>query len=278
MNSEYNEWLGKTEVFHEQISEVNAKRLHHTLTQNGNPPSSGEAVFPLFLLTLGEPSVPPNQLGEDGHPKRGSFMPPIPLKRRMFAGAEYEFHRALRVGDEVKTTWNITDITRKNGSSGELVFINILREFHVRETLCATENRNIVFTDSDPKIRELNDPEESGEWMEEMSTNPLQLFRYSALTFNCHRIHYDRAYATQVEGYPGLVVHGPLLATWLSLFAVRKSGRELKKFRFRAKRPVFDLHHFNLTGDLSGNDAAKLRVLDHQSQLAIAAEAEFIPL
>ena len=278
MNSEYNEWLGKTEVFHEQISEVNAKRLHHTLTQNVNPPSSGEAVFPLFLLTLGEPSVPPNQLGEDGHPKRGSFMPNIPLKRRMFAGAEYEFNRSLRVGDEVKTTWNITDITRKNGSSGELVFINILREFHVRETLCATENRNIVFTDSDPKIRELNDPEESGEWMEEMSTNPLQLFRYSALTFNGHRIHYDRPYATEVEAYPGLVVHGPLLATWLSLFAARKSGRELKKFRFRAKRPVFDLHHFNLTGDLSGNDAAKLRVLDHQSQLAIAAEAEFIPL
>ena len=277
MNSEYNEWLGKTEVSLEQISEVNAKRLHHTLTQNCNPPSSGEAVFPLFLLTLGEPSVPPNQLGEDGHPKRGSFMPTIPLKRRMFAGAEYEFNRALRVGDEVKTTWNITDITRKNGSSGELVFINILREFHVRETLCATENRNIVFTDSDPKIRELNDPEESGEWMEEMSTNPLQLFRYSALTFNGHRIHYDLAYATEVEGYPGIVVHGPLLATWLSLFVARKSGRKLKKFRFRAKRPVFDVHHFNLTGDLSGKDAAKLRVLDHQLQLAVSAEAEFVP-
>ena len=104
------------------------------------------------------------------------------------------------------------------------------------------------------------------------------LMQYSVLTFNGHRIHYDRPYATEVEAYPGLVVHGPLLATWLSLFAARKSGRELKKFRFRAKRPVFDLHHFNLTGDLSGNDAAKLRVLDHQSQLAIAAEAEFIPL
>jgi 3-methylfumaryl-CoA hydratase len=113
--------------------------------------------------------------------------------------------------------------------------------------------------------------------MEEMSTNPLQLFRYSALTFNGHRIHYDRPYATEVEAYPGLVVHGPLLATWLSLFAARKSGRELKKFRFRAKRPVFDLHHFNLTGDLSGKDAAKLRVLDHQLQLAVSAEAEFVP-
>jgi len=98
MNSEYNKWLGKSEVFHEQISEVNAKRLHHTLTQNGNLPSSGEAVFPLFLLTLGEPSVPPNQLGDVVHLKRASFMPPIPFKRRMFSGAEYEFHRALRVG------------------------------------------------------------------------------------------------------------------------------------------------------------------------------------
>jgi 3-methylfumaryl-CoA hydratase len=114
--------------------------------------------------------------------------------------------------------------------------------------------------------------------MEEMNTNPLQLFRYSALTFNCHRIHYDRSYATEVEGYPGLVVHGPLLATWLSLFVASKSGRKLKKFRFRAKRPVFDLHNFNLIGDLTGKDTANIRVLDHQSQLAITAEAEFLPL
>jgi 3-methylfumaryl-CoA hydratase len=111
-----------------------------------------------------------------------------------------------------------------------------------------------------------------------MNTNPLQLFRYSALTFNCHRIHYDRSYATEVEGYPGLVVHGPLLATWLSLFAAKKSGRKLKKFRFRAKRPVFDLHNFNLDGNLTGKDTANIRVLDHQSQLAITAEAEFLPL
>jgi 3-methylfumaryl-CoA hydratase len=113
--------------------------------------------------------------------------------------------------------------------------------------------------------------------MEEMSTNPLQLFRYSALTFNCHRIHYDRAYATQVEGYPGLVVHGPLLATWLSLFATKKSGRKLKKFSFMGKRPVFDLHHFTLSGENSGKDTAELRVLDHQLQLAVSAEAEFVP-
>ena len=110
-----------------------------------------------------------------------------------------------------------------------------------------------------------------------MRTNSLQLFRYSALTFNGHRVHYDQPYATQVESYPGLVVHGPLLATWLSLFAERKSGRRLNKFSFIGKRPVFDLHHFTLSGENSGNDSTKLCVLDHQLQIAVTAEAEFFP-
>ena len=277
MIPEYEAWIGKTEVFKEQLSEVNTKRLYHTLNITDSPPSSGESVFPLALLILGEPSVSPEEIGEDGHPVRGGFMPPISLKRRRFAGGEYEFHQPLRVGDEVRVTWCITDIIRKNGSSGELIFVNIRRDFHAMEVLCATEIRKIVYTDSDPKVRPIDDPEMNGEWVEEMHSDPLQLFRFSALTFNCHRIHYDRPYATEVEGYPGLVVHGPLLATLLSLFASRKSGSELKRFRFSGKRPVFDLHDFTLTGDINGNDTAKLRVLDYQSQLAVTAEAEFIP-
>ena len=276
MIPEYEAWIGKTEVFKEQLSEVNTTRLYHTLNITDNPPSSGESVFPLALLILGEPSVSPEEIGEDGHPVRGGFMPPISLKRRMFSGGEYEFHQPLRVGDEVRVTWCITDIIRKNGSSGELIFVNIRRDFHAMEVLCATEIRKIVYTDSDPKVRPIDDPEMTGEWVEEMHSDPLQLFRFSALTFNGHRIHYDRPYATEVEGYPGLVVHGPLLATWLSLFAARKSGSDLKRFRFRGKRPVFDLHDFTLTGDLNGKDTAKLRVLDYQSQLAVTAEAEFI--
>ena len=155
--------------------------------------------------------------------------------------------------------------------------MNILRKFLVNETLCARENRKVVYTDSDPKSQPLTAPEKIGEWFEEMQTNSLQLFRYSALTFNGHRVHYDQPYATQEEGYPGLVVHGPLLATWLSLFAEQKSGQKLKKFSFMGKRPVFDLHHFTLSGELSGNDSAKLSVLDHQLQLAVSAEAEYFP-
>lgn len=277
MIPDYNSWIGKKEVFTDQLTEINSTRLHYTLNLSGKPPSYGEPVFPLALLMLGEPSVPPNDVGIDGHPARGEFMPPVPLKRRMFAGGDYEFHRPLRVGDVVSVSWKTTDITHKNGKSGDLVFVNILREFSVKGILCATENRKIVYTDSDPKSRTPTNPEKSGKWFEQMNTNPLQLFRYSALTFNGHRVHYDFPYATEVEGYPGLVIHGPLLATWLSLFAERKSGLKLKKFSFRGKQPIFEINNFTLNGNSNGNNSAELQVLDHKFQLAVTAEAEFFP-
>jgi len=277
MNSpEYASWINKKEIFFDQLTEVNINRLHYTLNLSGNPTSMGEPVFPMALLILGEPSVRPDELGEDGHPARGGFMPPVALKRRMFAGGDYEFFQPLNVGDKVYVSWKITDITRKTGSSGELVFVDILREFKVKQQLCATENRHIVYTDSKPKTGQTDEAEIPGEWIEKIKTNAVQLFRYSALTFNGHRIHYDRKYATEVEGYPGLVVHGPMMATMLSLFAEQQSGRKLRKFIFRGKRPVFDLDGFTLTGSFSGKDSAELRVLDHQSQLSMSAEAEFL--
>ena len=277
MNSpEYASWINKEEIYVDQLTEVSINRLYYTLNLPGNPPTLGEPVFPLAQLILGEPSVRPDELGEDGHPARGSFMPPVPLKRRMFAGGDYEFFQPLNVGEKVHVSWKITDITRKTGNSGELVFVEILRELKVNRQLCATENRHIVYTDSKPKIGQTDETEMPGEWTEKIKTNAVQLFRYSALTFNGHRIHYDRTYATEVEGYPGLVVHGPLMATMLSLFAERNSGRQLRKYSFRGKRPVFDLDGFTLTGSFSGRDSAELRVLDHQSQLSMSAEAEFL--
>lgn len=277
MNSqEYASWINKEEIYFDQLTEVNISRLHYTLNLSGNPPTLGEPVFPLALLTLGEPSVRPDELGEDGHPARGSFMPPVPLKRRMFAGGDYEFFQPLNVGEKIHVSWKITDISSKTGYSGELVFVDILRQFKVNQQLCATEKRHIVYTDSKPKIGQTDEAEIPGVWKEKINTNAVQLFRYSALTFNGHRIHYDRTYATEVEGYPGLVVHGPLMATMLSLFAERQSGRKLHKFSFRGKRPIFDLDGFTLTGSFSGRDSAELRVLDHQSQLSMSAEAEFL--
>ena len=161
-------------------------------------------------------------------------------------------------------------------TGGDLVFVDILRQFKVNQQLCATEKRHIVYTDSKPKTGQTDEAEIPGEWTEKINTNAVQLFRYSALTFNGHRIHYDRKYATEVEGYPGLVVHGPLLATILSLFAERNSGRQLRKYSFRGKRPIFDLDGFILTGSFSGKNSAELRVLDHMSQLSMTADAFFL--
>ena len=277
MNSpEYASWINKEEIYFDQLTEVNINRLHYTLNLSGHPPSLGEPVFPLALLILGEPSVRPEELGEDGHPARGGFMPPVPLKRRMFAGGDYEFFQPMNVGEKVNVSWKITDITSKTGSSGELVFVDILRQFKVNQQLCANEKRHIVYTDSKPKTGQKDKTEITGEWKEKINTNAVQLFSYSALTFNGHRIHYDRKYATEVDSYPGLVVHGPLLATMLSLFVERKTERKLRKFSLSGKRPVFDLNGFTLTGSFSGKDSAELRVLDHQSQLSMSAEAEFV--
>ena len=229
MNSpEYLSWINKEEIYVDQLTEVNINRLHYTLNLSGKPPSLGEPVFPMALLILGEPSVRPEELGEDGHPARGGFMPPVPLKRRMFAGGVYEFFQPLNVGDKVHFSWKITDFSRKTGNSGELVFVDILRQFKVNQQLCATEKRHIVYTDSKPIAGQRDETEIPGEWKEKINTNAVQLFRYSALTFNGHRIHYDRKYATEVESYPGLVVHGPLLATMLSLFAERQTERKLR--------------------------------------------------
>ena len=272
---EYASWINKEEIYVDQLTEVNINRLYYTLNLPRKPPTFGEPVFPLALLILGEPSVRPENLGEDGHPARGGFMPPVSLKRRMFAGGDYEFFQTLNVGDKVHVSWKISDITSKTGSSGELIFVDILREFKVNQQLCAKENRHIVYTDSKPKTGQTDEAEIPGEWTEKINTNVVQLFRYSALTFNGHRIHYDRKYATEVEGYPGLVVHGPLMATLLSLFAERNSGRQLRKYSFKGKRPVFDSDDFSLTGSFSGRDSAKLRVLDHMSQLSMTADAVF---
>ena len=275
-SSEYSSWINKKEIYVDQLTEVNINRLYYTLNIPGEPPTFGEPVFPLAVLILGEPSVRPDKLGEDGHPARGGFMPPVPLKRRMFAGGDYEFFQTLNVGDKVHVSWKISDITRKTGSSGELVFVDILREFKVNTQLRATEKRHIVYTDSKPKTGQTDEDEILGEWTEKINTSPVQLFRYSALTFNGHRIHYDRKYATKAEGYPGLVVHGPLLATMLSLFAERNSGRQLRKYSFKGKRPVFDSDDFSITGSFSGKDSAELRVLDHMSQLSMTADAFFL--
>lgn len=188
-----------------------------------------------------------SELAADGHAKRGRFLPPVPLPPRMWAGGSLECHRPLRVGGTARRVSRIHDVTSKQGRSGPLVFVLVHHEISIAGKLALVEEQNIVFrgpSGSGPQLGAASSsPPAPGKaaWRRVVRSDPVMLFRYSALTFNSHRIHYDRPYTMAEEGYPGLVVHGPLTATLLLDLCRRESPREkIAEFRFRALVPLFD--------------------------------------
>jgi 3-methylfumaryl-CoA hydratase len=215
------------------------------------PPPSGDELPPLWhwLFFLEHPSS--EQLGADGHVADGHFLPPIPRRRRMFAGGRLEFRRPLRIDAEVQRTSEVTGIMPKTGRSGEMLFVTEHREYADEHGVAVVEDQDIVYrqaasessllaasgwkTPSSPEPTALPDDGRVGI----VPDSPL-LFRYSALTYNAHRIHHDEPYARDVEGYPGLVVHGPLLALLL-LEPARRAGHspDVAGFEFRLRRPAF---------------------------------------
>ena len=193
----------------------------------------------------------------------------------MFAGGEYEFYNPLKVGSEVKIICKINEIFKKKGKTGELIFVKIRKDFFINDLKCARETRSLVFSDCTPNSQPEGIVGKTGEWIEQLNSNPIQLFKFSALTFNGHRIHYDRKYAIENEGYPSLVVHGPLIASLLSFFAEKKTGRKLSKFNFKGIRPIFEINKFFLTGEKIENNSSNLKVLDHEFKIAVEARCEF---
>jgi 3-methylfumaryl-CoA hydratase len=195
-----------------------------------------------------------SELSDDGHAKRGGFLPPVPLPRRMWAGSRLEWLQPLRVGDAVRRTSSIKSVTHKSGRSGELVFVKVGHEVHNQLGLSIIEEHDIVYRDAPQtgaaapaSVPAPSDPS----WVREIAPDDVLLFRYSALTFNGHRIHYDRRYVTQVEGYPGLVVHGPLIATLLlDLLRRQMPEAQVRRFEFRAIAPTFDTAPFQVCGKL----------------------------
>lgn len=181
-------------------------------------------------------------LGDDGHPARGVVMPPVPFERRMWAGGELVFHGTFRPGDTVRKVTTIADIAEKSGQSGRLAFVTVEHEYFVGADLVLNERQDIVYRDAagagPRRTQPPADPPADGVVSRTVDTDPVLLFRYSALTFNGHRIHYDAPYARQVEGYDGLVVHGPLQATLLLNLAAQTLGRMPRKFGYRGKSPL----------------------------------------
>ncbi|MCC6472382.1 MAG: MaoC family dehydratase N-terminal domain-containing protein [Burkholderiales bacterium] len=230
----------------------------------------------LYFLPLHRQS----EIGPDGHARRGGFLPPVPLPRRMWAGSQLEFRAPLRVGDTVERTSTIAEVTEKEGRSGRLVFVKVRHELRREGSAepAIVEFHDIVYRDA-PKLGDAEPKPQPAPahaaWRREIVPDEVLLFRYSALTFNGHRIHYDRRYVTEVEGYPGLVVHGPLIATLLlDLLRRNAPAAEVSAFRFRAVRPLFDLNPLRLGGrPREDGRTVGLWAQDHAGWLAMDASA-----
>ena len=275
-------WIGRTETRHDLLTAAPLAGLSATLDRADDPaPRLGAALPPLAHWLYFLPQSPAREIGADGHSKRGGFLPPVPLPRRMWAGGRLEFHRDLQVGDEAERHSTITSIETKQGRSGALVFVTVRHEVSVASRgesgIALTEEHDIVYRDS-PHAGSVSPAPAMARTDEDFSReivpDPVLLFRYSALTFNGHRIHYDRSYVTEVEGYPGLIVHGPLIATLLVDLVRREiPGARLRAFAFKAASPLFDIHPFTLCGK-RGASHVELWARNHAGHLAMHARAE----
>jgi 3-methylfumaryl-CoA hydratase len=271
-------WIGRSESCSDTVTPVPALALTALLDRD-DPPQPGDPLPPLWHWLYFLPIARQSELGSDGHPARGGFVPPVPLPRRMWAGSRLAFHRPLRVGDPIERMSRIDDVSLKEGRSGPLVFVRVRHEVSARGELAIVEEHDIVYRDP-PNANEPppvpKSPPDKFAWQREIHPDPVLLFRYSALTFNGHRIHYDRMYVTEVEGYPGLVVHGPLLATLLlDLLRRNLPNANVSRFSFRALRPLFDMAPFYIYGvPQPGGSTVTLWTQDTEGRMTIEATAE----
>lgn len=273
------QWIGRTETLEDQLTLAPLKALAATLDRNDPLPLPGDAVAPCWQWLYFLPLHPQSGIGTDGHPKRGGFLPPVPLPRRMWAGSRMGFRHALRAGDAVIRTSRIVDVNAKDGRTGPLVFVQVRHEIADAQGVAIAEDQDIVYRGM-PQAGESPVPSKPTRTDEQfgrrITPDPVLLFRYSALTFNGHRIHYDRSYAMGEEGYPGLVVHGPLIATLL-IDQLRREhpGARVKSFEFKAMSPLFDTAHFDVCGRVD-DDIATLWARGPEGQLAMQASAKVV--
>jgi 3-methylfumaryl-CoA hydratase len=270
-------WIGRQEALHDQVTRFPIAALSATLDRDDPAPGSGDPLPPLWHWLYFLPVARQSALGPDGHPTRGGFLPPVPLPRRMWAGGRFVFHRPLLVDEHITRVSTVKDVTVKHGRSGALCFVLVRHEVSGSSGLALVEEHDIVYRDLPPPGEAPAAPRPvrtDDTWRRDVHPSDPLLFRYSALTFNSHRIHYDRRYVTETEGYPGLIVHGPLIATLLIDLLRRNTDRVVSSFRFRAVSPLFDIAPFSVHGVPNGDNVA-LWARNPEGHLAMEAEAGF---
>ncbi len=273
------QWLGKTETRAERLSAFPSNALAATLDRADPAYEDGSALPPLWHWLHFLPIHPRSSTGPDGHAEKGGFLPPVPLPRRMWAGSRLHFHQPLRIGDTARRVSTIAKVDHKPGRSGDLVFVTVRHEISGAAGLAIEEEHDIVYREAArpdaPPPAPLPAPARA-DWERPIHPDAVLLFRYSALTFNSHRIHYDLDYVTRVEGYPGLIVHGPLIATLL-LDGLRrqKPTAVIRRFSFRALAPIFHIDDFSVCGGFSAEGTADLWAKKTSDALCMDAQAEF---
>ncbi|KRP45480.1 itaconyl-CoA hydratase / mesaconyl-C4 CoA hydratase [Pseudomonas libanensis] len=251
------DWIGRSETAHDHLSHNLLKRIAATFGES--VPAEGEAVAPLWQWCFFQDPLPESALGSDGHPARGGFLPPADNRNRMWAGGRIEFLHPLRAGEVATRVSTITQVEEKAGRTGSLLFVTVRHDYSQDGRLAIREEQDIVYREPTPPKPGSGDALAQGEWTETVEPTPTLLFRYSAVTFNGHRIHYDYPYVTGTEGYAGLVVHGPLIATMsLRAFCRAHPDATLRRFSYRGIRPLIAPQPFEVGGRLTATGVAEL--------------------
>ena len=277
---DFKDWIGRTETVSDIVAATPYAALSATLDRPAERPPAGTPLPPLWHWLYFLPLHRQSEIGPDGHAKRGGFLPPVPLPRRMWAGSQFRFHAPLRIGGAVTRVSTIEDVTEKSGRTGPLVFVKVHHEIS-RDGAAGpaiTEFHDIVYREAAGAGAAPPPPQPApsdAAWERRWVPDDVLLFRYSALTFNGHRIHYDRRYVTEIEGYPGLIVHGPLIATLLlDLLRHERPDADLVEYRFKALRPTFDINSFFVCGaPQPDGKTVHLWAQDHEGWLTMSATA-----
>ena len=277
--ADVSQWIGRSQECCDTITAGPLNRLAATLDHKRDAFPEGEAIPPLAHWLYFLPETAQSELGPDGHQRRGGFIPALEgFPRRMWAGSRLSFLKDIRVGDEMRRISRIISVQPKTGASGSMVFVTLRHELsRPGEEPALIDEHDIVYRSlAGPAATAALRHMEPGAWRRTLTPDPVMLFRYSALTFNGHRIHYDRDYVRQVEGYPGLIVHGPLLATLLvDLIGRNAPYMRVGSFTFRAVSPLFDGSEMSLNASLPAADGTvSLWAANADGGLAMSAEAK----